>query len=195
MLFIMYKLGILTVFSLRSFGSYNTNEIYNFDENNDLQLAKNYIKENKKIMSVEIQDYDNFFYLNDIYQIYTIVDDINSENIKRNNNHSYTMLIFPMSNFPGNNYSKLNIYTESSNTEIDLTKNNEWIGILIPVNIHYEIILKNDAENTQVLKVIFNRNDRFSRYGVKEIKFDMDDFRNSENFSDDYLNEKDNADY
>lgn len=171
MLLRIYKLGSNPLFNLRYYESSINDETYNFSEINDLQLNKDYIKDNKKILSLNIDDQEHFLYLNDIYQANIIIDDSNSENIKRNNRHSYIMLIFPNSDFPGNNYDKLKLTINCSNTEIDLTKNNEWIGILIPINTQYSISFKNDTDVKLVLKMILNRNN-----GVRELKFDIDSF-------------------
>ena len=80
-------------------------------------------------------------------------------------------------NFPGNNYSKLILTTDYSTTEIDLTKNEEWIGILIPINTTYRIILKNGTDDL-ILKVIFNKYCKRTEY--------IDTFKD-ESFSTNYL--------
>ena len=189
MLLKVYKLGTNPVFALRYFESNANDETYNFNEMNDLQLTRDYIKEHKKIMSLSVDDDDRFFYLNDIYQQYAIIDNVDAENVKRNNRHSHIMLLFPDNHFPDNNYFKLTLLTESSTTEIDLTKNEEWIGVLLPVNIKYKISFKNNEVSDQLLlKIVFNSSPRdFGIFNnrVREPYFDFDSFEQNDEKSPD----------
>lgn len=178
----IYKLGVNPSFLLRYFESCVNNEVYQFNEMEDLQLTDSYMKENKKIMSIHLDD-DKFLFTNNIFQEYIIIDDIETENTKRNNKHSHIMLVFPSGNFSGNNYDKITLSTFYSTTEVDLTKNNEWIGILIPIGLDYKITFRNcKIDNQKIIKIIFNTVKReFGYHRNKEMVFDIDSFKEIKN--------------
>lgn len=159
-MFKIYKFGNNPKFELNNQGSNFIDEIYSFNEMDDLKLTQDYLENNKR--EIHLQSFqDTMMGLNDLAYEKTLIEKHNDN--KENDKHLYSIFIFPPGSFKDNNYDEFEISHAIFNTKIDLKNLTEWIGIGVSIKFSTKLTLKEEKE-TLIIKMIVNDNKRTYSY-------------------------------